>query len=236
MIQFYKTSRYLFNHPVVKSAAKAINSLSHSFWQPKTRKVFKIVAKGTLLAASAYLLYSYGPSIQFIGKIFNLHLEGQFRSCIEADALWQKVSEMGSFMIRYFDDQYGLKASWSWQERIVRISPTLDNMNMKIAALLFELGNASQSATIQKIEELGKALSSFEFMRKLLQVEYNSKLLATNIAETCVKSGIWSPDVLENIKIPGVDFSTFENFFHDYLNLERFATHRQSILDWWSRL
>jgi hypothetical protein len=199
--------------------------------------VQKVDAKCIVQAAigSALIMYGSITTLAIITQLFKMSLVSQFRNCIEANTLWETVEKEGTFSIRYFGDLDGLKASWNWEERLIRIRPDL-GMHEKIAGLLFELGNASQSQKIVEICQLAQAggLGVAEFVRKMLQVEFNSKLISHDIAKKCTSNKEWSSEVLPYAILSDLDVSSFDTFFHQYLTQERFTQHRHYIIDMWS--
>lgn len=165
----------------------------------------------------------------------------KLQSCPSAKKLWDNINAQGSMTVLLGDPQnVPSYAFWDSVTRTIVINRELQPNDQKLLWLLFESCNANHDGPVQAILKDGYAgdLSSSEFLKRSIEVEYQSAKLHHEIVTSCTKSHGWDSRI-DNYKSfftgKNAPWRTFEKMWESYMSDPNREHHRATYQRAWEK-
>lgn len=162
------------------------------------------------------------------------HVVAKIKECPQTHDLWYQASKKPKFSIQLGSSSIRTGGEWYAHNNTIVLDSGLTESRMQ-KILVFELCNANRKLTPESSSLFASDISMMEFMRKRIEAEWSTLNCHHQAVEKCVLTHHWDQKI-DDYRTQLQSTPTFEDFWKDYQQAPRYATHRNYQKDLWAKI
>lgn len=156
----------------------------------------------------------------------------KIKECPQTLELWKHASKKPKFSVQLESSSVRTGGEWYAHNNTIVLDSGLTESRMQ-KILVFELCNANRK--IPPASLFASDTSMMEFVKKRIEGEWSTINCHHQTVEKCVRSHHWDQE-LDDYRTQLESTPTFEDFWKDYQQAPRYATHRKHQKDLWAKI